>query len=67
MRITGDPRCHGALAVLERRRRPNGCGQPGGYWWKPPGTPSGTAEVVDWRRSAPSEMIMLNALRVLEI
>jgi hypothetical protein len=65
MRLTGDPRCLDALAVLERRRRPDGRWQPGGYWWKPPGTPRGTVEVVDWGRSAPNEMITLNALRIL--
>jgi hypothetical protein len=54
MRLTGDPRCSDALAVLQRRRRPDGRWQPGGYWWKPPGTPGGTVEVVDWGRSAPS-------------
>ena len=26
----------------------------------------GTAEAVDWERSAPSEMITLNALRILQ-
>jgi hypothetical protein len=65
MQLTGDPRCRDAIAVLERRRRPDGRWQPGAYWWKPPGTPHGTAEAVDWGRSAPSEMITLNALRVL--
>lgn len=33
MRLTGDPRCRDALAVLERRRRPDGRWQPGDYWW----------------------------------
>jgi hypothetical protein len=66
MRFTGDPRCSEALVLLERRRRPDGRWQPGGYWWKPPGTPRGTVEVVDWGRSAPSEMITLNALRILK-
>jgi hypothetical protein len=65
MRLTGDPRCRDALAVLERRRGPDGRWRPGAYWWKPPGTPRGTVEVVDWGRSAPSEMITLNALRIL--
>jgi len=65
MRLTGDPRCADALDVLERRRRPDGRWQPGAYWWKPPGTPRGTVEVVDWGRSAPSEMITLNVLRIL--
>ena len=67
MQLTGDARCRDAVTVLERRRRPDGRWQPGAYWWKPPGTPHGTAEAVDWGRSAPSEMITLNALRVLRI
>jgi len=67
MRLTGDPRCSDALAVLERRRRPDGRWQAGAYWWKPPGTQRGTVEVVDWGRSAPNEMITLNALRILRI
>jgi len=66
MRLTGDPRCSDALAVLERRR-PDGRWQAGAYWWKPPGTQRGTVEVVDWGRSAPNEMITLNALRILRI
>jgi len=67
MRLTGDPRCSDALAVLERRRRPDGRWQAGAYWWKPPGTQRGTVEVVDWGRSTPNEMITLNALRILRI
>ncbi len=59
-----DPRTGDALDELERRRRPDGRWQPGGYWWKPP-TSSITPEVVDWGRSGPNEMITLNALRVL--
>jgi hypothetical protein len=65
MRLTGDLRCCDALAVLDRRPRPDGRWQPGAYWWKPLGTPRGTVEVIDWGRSAPSEMITLNALRIL--
>jgi hypothetical protein len=61
MRLTGDARCSDALAVLERRRRPDGRWQPGAYWWNL----SGTVDVVDWGRSAPNEMITLNALRIL--
>jgi hypothetical protein len=64
--LTGDPRCGDAHALLRRRRRPDGRWQPGGYWWKPPGTARGTVEVVDWGRSAPNEMITLNALRILQ-
>jgi hypothetical protein len=66
MRLTGDQRCRDALAVLERRRRPDGRWRPGGYWWQPPGTARGTVEVVDWGRFASSEMITLNALRILK-
>lgn len=53
-----------ALDELERRRLPDGRWQAGGCWWKPPGSPI-TPEVVDWGRSGPSEMITLNAIRVL--
>ncbi len=67
MRLTGDPRCSDTLGVLERHRRPGGRWQPGAYWWKPPGSPRGTVEVVDWGRSGPNEMITLNALRILRI
>jgi hypothetical protein len=66
LRLASDPRCSDARTVLEHRRRPDGRWHPGAYWWKPPGTPGGTAEVVDWGRSAPNEMITLNALRILK-
>jgi hypothetical protein len=64
----GDPRAGDALELLMRRRRVDGRWQPGGRWWRPPGTPrgSGPVEVVDWGRSGPSEMLTLNALRVLK-
>jgi hypothetical protein len=42
-----------------------GAGNPGGRWWKPPGSTT-TPEVVDWGRSGPNQMITLNALRVLK-
>lgn len=66
MQLSGDPRCADALAELQQRRQPDGRWRPGGYWWKPPGSTRGTAEVVDWGRSAPSEMITLNALRIFK-
>jgi hypothetical protein len=59
-----DPRAGDALAELERRRLPDGRWQASGCWWKPPGSPI-AAEVVDWGRSGPNEMITLNAMRVL--
>jgi hypothetical protein len=59
-----DPRASEALDELERQRLPDGRWQPGGWWWKPGGGRQ-TPEVVDWGREGPSEMITLNALRVL--
>jgi len=60
----GDPRASDALDELERRRLPDGRWQADGYWWQPPPSTI-TPEVVDWGRSGPSEMVTLNALRVL--
>jgi hypothetical protein len=60
-----DPRCADALDVVERQRRPDGCWNAGGRWWRPPGGTSPYAEAVDWGSSRPSEMVTLNALRVL--
>jgi hypothetical protein len=60
-----DPRASDALDELQRRRLPDGRWQPGGCWWKPPGSTT-TPEVLDWGRSGPNEMITLNALRVLK-
>jgi hypothetical protein len=60
----GDERARDALDLLEQRRLPDGRWGAGSYWWQPPGS-SRAAEVVDWRRGAPNEMITLNALRVL--
>jgi hypothetical protein len=64
----GDPRAGEALELLIRRRRADGRWQPGGCWWRPPGTRagSGPVEVVDWGRSGPNQMLTLNALRVLK-
>jgi hypothetical protein len=61
----GDPRASNALDELERRRLPDGRWQPGGRWWKTPGS-TVTPEAVDWGQSGPNEMITLNALRVLK-
>jgi hypothetical protein len=64
----GDPRVGDALELLARRRRVDGRWQPGGCWWRPPGTRtgSGPVEVVDWGRSGPNQLLTLNALRVLK-
>lgn len=59
-----DPRASEAIDRLVRRQRPDGRWCAGSYWWKPPGS-SGAADAADWGRSAPSEMLTLNALRIL--
>ena len=61
----GDPRAAEALDLLERRRLPDGRLGASGSWWSYAGTGSGPSEVVDWGRGGPSEMLTLNALRVL--
>ena len=64
MGLAGDPRAADALELLESRRRDDGRWQAGGRWWKPPGAQGSNVEVVDWGRG-PSELVTLNALRVL--
>jgi hypothetical protein len=66
MGLAMDPRAGDALDILEERRRPDGRWQPNGTWWSPPGSGQNTPEVVDWGRNGPSEMLTLNAMRVLE-
>jgi hypothetical protein len=65
-RVNGvhDERASDALDLLEERRLPDGRWRPGAHWWQPPGSPR-MPEAVDWGRGAPSEMLTLNALRVL--
>lgn len=62
--LATDARASDALDLLERRRLPDGRWRPGGYWWKPTGSTT-AREVVDWGRSGPNPMIILNAMRVL--
>jgi hypothetical protein len=64
MGLAGDPRATDALELLEERRLADGRWRPGGRWWKPPGSKGSNVEVVDWG-SGPSELLTLNALRVL--
>jgi hypothetical protein len=59
-----DERASEPLELLVRLQRPDGRWEAGGFWWKPPGSTT-QAEVVDWGRRGPNEMITLNALRVL--
>ena len=59
-----DPRASDAVDELERQRLPDGRWRPSGSWWTGVGART-AAEVVNWGRTGPSEMITLNALRVL--
>jgi hypothetical protein len=58
-----DPRAGEALDVVAHQQRPDGRWAAGGYWWRRPGSRT-HPEVVDWGRG-PSQMVTLNALRVL--
>jgi hypothetical protein len=62
-----DPRASDALDLLERKRRPDGLWAADRQWWTPPESRfAHQYEVVDWGRAhQPSEMITLNALRIL--
>ena len=64
MGLAGDPRAADALDLVEEKRRPDGRWQAGGRWWRPPGSKGSNVEVVDWG-GGPSELLTLNALRVL--
>ena len=65
MGLAGDPRAADAVELVESRRLPDGRWRAGGRWWKPPGSKGSNVEVVDWG-SGPSELLTLNALRVLK-
>jgi hypothetical protein len=67
-----DPRVADALDLIESKRDDHGRWRPDGYYWGPRQTlelssfgDAPNAEVVDWGRDGPNEMITLNALRVL--
>ena len=64
MGLADDPRASDGLDLLEERGLPDGRWRAGGRWWKAPGKPGSNVEVVDWG-SGPSELLTLNALRVL--
>lgn len=53
-----------AADLVEQKPLHDGRWQAGGRWWRPPGSTGSNVEVVDWGRG-PSEMLTLNALRVL--
>lgn len=65
--LAADPRVQRlAEGLLERQRRTDGRYNAGTPWWGPVGG-TRTAEIVDWGRTGPNEMVTLNALRVLKL
>jgi hypothetical protein len=60
-----DPRALEALDLIESKRDPDGTWHAEGRFWRRGPTNAANTEVVDWGSSGPSEMITLNALRVL--
>lgn len=62
-----DPRARDAIALLEAKRRSDGLWAADRQWWTPPESHfAHQHEVVDWGgKGKPSEMITLNALRIL--
>jgi hypothetical protein len=62
---SADPGMAEALDLVEGKRRADGLWHPAGYYWNPPGS-ARSVEVLDWGRGGPSEMLTLNALRVLK-
>jgi hypothetical protein len=65
MGLAHDPRAADAFELVEERRLPDGRWRADGRWWKPPGSKGSNVEVVDWGEG-PSELVTLNALRVLK-
>lgn len=61
-----DLRAQEALDVVESKQQPDGTWHVEGRYWLPLGRRGSYAEVVDWGRRGPNEMITLNALRVLK-
>jgi hypothetical protein len=64
MGLAADPRARDAVELVGERRLADGRWRAGARWWKPPGSQGSNVEVVDWG-TGPSEMLTLNALRVL--
>jgi hypothetical protein len=61
-----DPRAAEALDLIDAKRGQDGRWRADGRrYWRPPGSAGSNVEAVDWGRSGPSEMVTLNALRVL--
>lgn len=54
-----------ALDIVESKRGSDGTWGAGGWYWRQLGKTVSGADVVDWGRQGPNQMITLNALRVL--
>ena len=65
MGLHHDSRADEAREVLAARRRNDGAWSARRTWWRPPGAKGSNVETVDWGERA-SEMVTLNALRVLQ-
>ena len=65
MGLTSDPRAADAVDLVAALQGRDGRWKAGARWWRPPGSPRGNVEAVDWGVSAADEMVTLNALRVL--
>ena len=65
MGLHRDPRAAEAREMLAAHRRSDGMWSARRTWWRPPGAKGSNVEVVDWGDHA-SEMVTLNALRVLQ-
>jgi len=59
-----DPRAAEAIDHIADRRGADGRWSPEGSWWTVPGG-SRQVDAVDWGRQGQSEMLTLNALRIL--
>jgi hypothetical protein len=60
-----DPRADDARELLAAQQRDDGTWRPGPRWWKAPGSKGSNVEAVAWGDAA-TEMVTLNALRVLQ-
>jgi hypothetical protein len=63
----GDDRATDALDLLESRQLPDGSFRAGGTWWQQPTRATSAVDVIDWGRGRPSEMLTLQALRILKM
>jgi hypothetical protein len=64
MGLVGDPRASDGIDLLLSRRSDDGMWRAGPAWWRAPGPTGSNVEVVDWRPIS-SELVTLNALRIL--